>query len=87
MKLGGALGLSPNFQQLNQIRQELEENEKLYDMYKKKFEEIEKLQDGDKLARDASGVYYRHEKGIYFIQLRKMFLIIIVLFSKYLSII
>ena len=30
MKLGETLGLSPNFQQLNQIRQELEENEKLY---------------------------------------------------------
>ena len=71
MKLGGALGLSPNFQQMNLIRAQLEENEKLYEMYKNKFEEIGKLQDGDKLARDSSGVYYRHEKGIYFIQLRR----------------
>ena len=71
MKLGGALGLSPNFQQMNQIKQELEENEKLYDMYKNKFEEIGKLQDGDKLARDASGIYYRHVKGEYFVQLRR----------------
>jgi len=71
MKLGETLGLSPNFQQMNLIRAQLEENEKLYDMYKNKFGEIGKLQDGDKLARDSSGVYYRHEKGIYFIQLRR----------------
>ena len=40
-------------------------------MYKEKFAEITKLEDGDKLARDSSGVYYRHEKGLYFIQLRR----------------
>ena len=71
MKLGGVLGLSPNFQQMNLIRTELEKNEKLYEMYLEKFAEISKLQDGDKLARDSSGVYYRHEKGLYFIQLRR----------------
>ena len=71
MKLGGVLGLSPNFQQMNLIRTELENNEKLYEMYLEKFAEISKLQDGDKLARDTSGVYYRHEKGLYFIQLRR----------------
>ena len=71
MKLGGVLGLSPNFQQMNLMRQELIKNEKLYEVYKKKFAEITKLEDGDKLARDSSGVYYRHEKGLYFIQLRR----------------
>ena len=70
MKLGGVLGLSPNFQQMNQMRTELEKNEKLYEMYLEKFAEISKLQDGDKLARDSSGVYYRHEKGLYFIRIK-----------------
>ncbi len=71
MKLGGALGLSPNFQQMNLIRTELMKNEKLYEMYLEKFAEIGELQDGDKLARDSSGVYYRHEKGEYLVQLRR----------------
>ena len=43
----------------------------LVEMYLEKFAEISKLQEGDKLARDSSGVYYRHEKGLYFIQLRR----------------
>ena len=69
MKLGETLGLSPNFQQLNMVRQELEKNEKIFEAYQNKFCEIAKLQDGDKLARDVSCVYYRHEKGEYFVQL------------------
>ena len=36
-----------------------------------KFEEIGNLEDGDKLARDSSGVYYRHTKGEYLVQLRR----------------
>ena len=71
MKLGETLGLSPNFQQINMVRQELEKNEKIFEAYQNKFCEIAKLQDGDKLARDVSGVYYRHEKGEYFVQLRR----------------
>ena len=37
MKLGGVLGLSPNFQQMNLMRQELNKNEKLYEMYQRKI--------------------------------------------------
>ena len=65
------LGIPHNFQQLNIVLMQLEKNEKIYELYKIKFYEITKLKEGDKLARDNSGVYYRHEKGEYFVQLRR----------------
>ena len=37
MKLGETLGLSPNFQQLNMVKQELEKNEKIFEAYQNKF--------------------------------------------------
>ena len=71
MKLGATLGLPPTFQQVNITKQEFEKNEKIFNEYEKKFAEIINLQDGDKLARDVNGVYYRHEKKEYFVQIRR----------------
>ena len=56
---------------LNLNQQKLNEDIEKYECYSDKFGEICKLEIGDKLGRDASGAYYRHEQGVYFIQLRR----------------
>ncbi len=52
-------------------QQEFKELQDAYDSYSTKFKEIGELEEGDKLARDSSGVYYRHTNGVYFVQLRR----------------
>jgi hypothetical protein len=68
MALSETLGLNIK---MNFKQQEFKEVQDEYDSYSTKFKEIGELEDGDKLARDSSGVYYRHIKGEYFVQLRR----------------
>jgi len=56
---------------INFRQKEFNEMNDQFNLYVDKFEEICKLEIGDKLARDISGVYYRHIHGSYFIQLRR----------------
>ena len=67
MAMSETLGLN----KLNFRQQEFKELQDAYDSYSTKFKEIGELEDGDKLARDSSGVYYRHTNGEYFVQLRR----------------
>jgi len=68
MAISKSLGLSP---ELNFRQQELINLQDEYESYLTKFIEIGELEDGDKLARDASGVYYIHSKKEYLVQLRR----------------
>ena len=70
MAMSETLGLNSPIQ-MNFRQQELKELQDEYDSYSTKFKEIGELEDGDKLARDSSGVYYRHTKGEYLVQLRR----------------
>ena len=70
MAMSETLGLNSPIQ-MNFRQQELKELQDEYDSYSTKFEEIGNLEDGDKLAKDSSGVYYRHTKGEYLVQLRR----------------
>ena len=67
MAMSETLGLN----KLNFRQQEFKELQDAYDSYSTKFKEIGELEEGDKLARDSSGVYYRHTNGEYFVQLRR----------------
>lgn len=71
MAISEKLGLNTQIHQMNFRQQELKDLRDSYDSYLNKFEEIGNLEDGDKLARDSSGVYYRHTNGEYFVQLRR----------------
>jgi hypothetical protein len=61
----------PQIRKINVHQQEIKDLELGYITYSKKFEHIMKLEQGDKLARDCSGVYYKHVNTGYFIQLRR----------------
>ena len=67
MAMSETLGLNT----LNFRHQEFKELQDEYHSYSTKFKEIGELEDGDKLARDSSGVYYRHVRGEYLVQLRR----------------
>ena len=67
MAMSETLGLN----KLNFRQQEFKELQDAYDSYSTKFKEIGELEEGDKLARDSSGVYYRHTNGEYFVQLKR----------------
>ena len=71
MAMSETLGLNSQMQQINFRQNELKDLQDAYDSYSTKFEEIGNLEDGDKLAKDSSGVYYRHTKGEYLVQLRR----------------
>jgi len=71
MAMSGTWGLNSHMQQMNFRQQELKDLQDVYDSYSTKFKEIGELEDGDKLARDSSGVYYRHTKEEYLVQLRR----------------
>ena len=71
MAMSENLGLNSQIQQMNFRQQEFKELQDEYDSYSTKFKEIGELEDGDKLARDSSGVYYRHTKEEYLVQLRR----------------
>jgi len=68
MALSETLGLNI---QMNFKHQEFKELQDAYDSYSTKFKEIGELEDEDKLARDSSGIYYRHVKGEYLVQFRR----------------
>ena len=68
MAMSKNLGLNA---QMNFQEQEFKEMQDEYNSYSAKFKEIGELEDGDKLARDSSGVYYRHVRGEYLVQLRR----------------
>ena len=70
MAMSKTLGLNSPLQ-MNFRHQEFKEIQDEYDSYSTKFKEIGGLEDGDKLARDSSGVYYRHVRGEYLVQLRR----------------
>jgi len=70
MAMSETLGLNSTMQ-TNFRQQEFQGLQDEYDSYSTKFKEIGELEDGDKLARDNSGVYYKHTKGEYFVQLRR----------------
>ena len=74
MAIGGSLGINQQFSKINFRENELKELQQTYENYKIQFEEIGKLKDGDKLARDTSNVYYRHSKDMYLVQLRRWWL-------------
>ena len=67
MAMSEKLGLNT----LNFRQQEFKELQDEYHSYSTKFKEIGELEEGDKLARDSSGVYYRHTNGEYFVQLKR----------------
>ena len=71
MAMSENLGLNSQMQQINFRQQELKDWQDTYDSYSTKFKEIGELEDGDKLARDNNGVYYRHTKEEYLVQLRR----------------
>jgi len=71
MALSKNLGLNSPIQQTNFRQQEFKELQDEYESYSIKFKNIGELEDGDKLARDSSGVYYIHTKEVYFVQLRR----------------
>ena len=66
-----SLGLTSQIHQMKIRQQELQDVQNTYTLYSIMFDEICQLKKGDKLARDSSGVYYRHVSGEYFIQLRR----------------
>ena len=70
MAMSETLGLNSPIQ-MNFRQQEFKELQDEYDSYSTKFKEIGELEDGDKLARDSSGMYYRHTKEEYLVQLRR----------------
>lgn len=70
MAMSETLGLNSPIQ-MKLRQQEFQNLQDEYDSYSTKFHEICELEDGDKLARDNSGVYYKHTKGEYFVQLRR----------------
>ena len=70
MAMSETLGLNSTMQ-TNFRQQEFQELQDAYDSYSTKFKEIGELEEGDKLARDSSGVYYRHTNGEYFVQLKR----------------
>ena len=70
MAMSETLGLNSTMQ-TNFRQQEFQGLQDEYDSYSTKFKEIGELEEGDKLARDSSGVYYRHTNGEYFVQLKR----------------
>lgn len=70
MAMSETLGLNSPIQ-MNFRQQEFKELQDEYDSYSTKFKEICELEDGDKLARDSGGVYYRHTEKEYLVQLRR----------------
>lgn len=68
MAISKKLGFSP---ELNFHQQELKNLQSDYESYSIKFKEIGELEDGDKLARDPSGIYYIHSRNEYLVQFRR----------------
>ncbi len=70
MAMKETMGLGQSIK-LNLHEQELSKLQTEYSVYTTNFKQISNLKEGDKLARDNSGVYYIHTSQAYFVQLRR----------------